>query len=162
MLLLLKLVLIFVFFLIFYQDSKDRMVYWFLYLAVGILGFSIQLFYHSWQSILTETSINLFFVLVLILMSYIYTKFITGKKFINESIGKGDIFLFLTSTFLFPILTFCILFIVSLLFSLIIHLMVSIKKENDITVPLAGYMSFFWGFIYLTSLFLGRNILFIL
>jgi hypothetical protein len=158
----LKLMLIAVFFLIFYQDYKDRLVYWFLYPTVGILGFCVQLYYFAWQSIIAESLVNLFFISTLLGISFLYAVFISKKKFLNESIGIGDVFLFLAATVLFPIVTFGVLLIASLLFSLTIHAAISYKKETKTTVPLAGYMSLFFAFVYLISLFTTKNILFII
>ncbi len=162
MVILLKLFLVFILFIIFYQDNKDRLVFWFLYPLVGVLGFSIQLFYYSWQSIIAESLINLIFILLLISISFLYARVVAKKKFLNESIGIGDIFLFFGLTVLFPVLTFGVLFVISLLFSLLTHLALTYNKEKKTTVPLAGYISLFYGFIYITSIFTTKNILFTL
>lgn len=160
MIVVLKLILILILILIFFQDYKDRLVYWFLYPLVGVLGFCIQLFYYSWQSIIAESLINLIFILLLISISFLFAKVVSKKKFLNESIGAGDIFLFLVLTVLFPVLTFSVLFVISMLFALLIHLVLTYKKEKKATVPLAGYMSLFYGFIYMVTFFTTKNILF--
>lgn len=162
MVILLKLFLVLILCMIFYQDYRDRMVLWLFYPLVSVFGFCIQLFYYSWQSIIAQSLINLIFILLLICISFLFSKLVIKKKFLNESIGIGDVLLFFGITVLFPIITFCVLFVVSLIFSLIMHLVLTNKKEKKATIPLAGYMSLFYGVIYIASIFTTKNILFTL
>ncbi|WP_111684205.1 hypothetical protein [Winogradskyella tangerina] len=141
-----KLILISCIGLISYQDIKDRQVYWFLYPILGIS--SAILFYNSTLPELFFVSIgmNLLFVLTLIIILIVYAKMKLKMK-INEAIGLGDILLFFGLVFSFSTLSFLVLFVFSLLFSLILHLIVK-KYSKWPSVPLAGYISLFYGIAY--------------
>lgn len=157
-----KIMLIIVFLLIFAQDYKDRLVYWFLYLFVGILGVFLQLHWFTWAIVVINTGLNICFVIVLLISGFIYARIIKKEPFLNHSIGTGDVFLFLSICFLFPIVTFILFFVFSLIFSLLVHLLFKKRYSVHQTVPLAGYMSLFFSFVLLFSFFLEKNWLYIL
>lgn len=153
----LKLILLIVFALVLYQDFKSRLVYWFLYPIIGILAFTIQLHNLPLSIVLTNLGGNLIFVVLILAVSMMYVRF--RKLDFKNTIGIGDVlfFLFIASTF--SIVSFLVLFVFSLLFSLILHLVLSNKKEQS-TVPLAGYMSLFFGVVYAVSFFWNSTFLY--
>jgi hypothetical protein len=155
----LKLLLIITFFLIAYQDTKDRKVYWFLYPAVGILVFLLHINVTSLYSVLINVGFNLFFIAVLILVCYLYAEFKLKKNLLKEVLGLGDILFFAFISFSFSIISFFVLFIFSLLFSLLLHFTLG-HKQTEKTVPLAGYMSLFFGTVYAISFFYECNFLY--
>ncbi|WP_348712023.1 hypothetical protein [Tenacibaculum sp. 190524A05c] len=59
-----------------------------------------------------------------------------------EALGLGDILFFLVFAIGFPVETFLLLFITSLLFSLIIFISLKAKLRHK-TVPLAGFQALF-------------------
>lgn len=130
------------------QDYKDRKVYWFLYPLFGLLVLSIQMIHNNIYAVVLNCLINFLFVITLLLFASIYSRIRIKKHLINESIGLGDIFFFVAISFAFAPISFLILFVFSLLFSLSLHLFLNSKK-NDITVPLAGHMALFFGIVYL-------------
>ncbi|TJY37402.1 hypothetical protein E5167_05520 [Pontimicrobium aquaticum] len=128
-----------------YQDVKDRKVYWFLFpitaLSAGLL---------FWNKTITElfflaTIINLMFVSSLLLIVLLYAR-LKLKTSIKSVFGMGDLLLFIGLSFTFSSISFIVIFSCSLIFSLLIHLF--LKKDN-ILVPLAGYMSLFFGLTYI-------------
>ncbi|GAB1856181.1 general secretion pathway protein [Flavobacteriaceae bacterium MHTCC 0001] len=144
-----KIILGFVFLIIFIQDYKDRKVTWALFPTVAICAailFStnsiVELFYIS-------VIYNLLFVSILLGVIFIYAK-LKLKTHINTVIGIGDVLLFLGLCFTFSTVSFIFIFVCSLIFSLILHLSLT-KKQNHSTVPLAGYMSLFFGVVFLGS-----------
>lgn len=153
-----KVILITVFALIFYQDTKERLVYWILYPVAGVLAFVI----HCWEVGIIPAAVsslmNLAFVSVLLLSGMAYARS-TGRRFINESIGTGDILLFVFLAFSFSGVAFLVLFTFSLLFSLLMHLVFKNRHQNP-TVPLAGYMSVFFAAVYCMSVFIPAKYLF--
>ena len=153
----LKLILILLFFTILYQDCKDRLVYWFLYPLVGILALAIQYFILPFNSILLNVGTNLILVLFLLLVCYTYTR-LRRLEFTN-SFGLGDVLFFIFITFTFSTISFLVLFIFSLFFSLLLHLVLS-RKNQQKTVPLAGYMSLFFGVVYGITFFCESNFLY--
>ena len=137
-----------------YQDFKDRRVYVFLFMALSALLFSIfylessvtQVFYLSiW--------LNLSLVGIFLLLTFLVTHFVFKKRFLNHSLGLGDILFFVCLALGFPTVTFIILFVCSLLFSLIVFL--ALKRIRKVeTVPLAGLMASFLLVVMLYTLFM--------
>jgi hypothetical protein len=156
---LLKILLIISFFIILFQDSKDRKVYWFLYPIIGLLTFFIQINESNFLISATNSMVNLAFVFIILSVCYFYAKLKLKKHFTNDVLGIGDILFFIFISFSFASISFVILFVFSLLFSLLLHLV--LKNNNiDKTVPLAGYMSLFFGTIYMVSFFCDINFLY--
>ena len=156
---LLKLVLITVFVFIFFQDSKDRLVYWFLYPLAGVLSYTIQAITIGWYIAILNSLINLGFIAIILSVGFLYSKLIMKKKFVDESIGLGDILLFLFLCFTFSTIPYIILFVFSLLFSLLLHNFLK-KTSHPDTVPLAGYITLFFAAVYFISLFISPKYLF--
>lgn len=154
---LLKLLLVVLLFIILYQDYKDRLVYWFLYPLIGILAFVIQISFLPLESVLFNIAINLVLVSFLLVVCYGYTKL--RKLEFKNSFGIGDVLFFLFISFSFSIISFFVLFLFSLLFSLILHFVLSKNNVNK-TVPLAGYMSLFFGVVYGVTFFYESNFLY--
>ena len=144
---LIKLILAIALVLIFIQDLKARQVYWFLFPIIGVLG--AILFYQSTLPELFYVAIkmNLLFLLVMTSGIYLYAKFKLKTHFF-KTIGLGDLLLFLAISVSFSTISFIVLFISALVFSLVLHLIVN-KSQKTITVPLAGYMSLFFLMSYL-------------
>lgn len=157
---LLKALIIIIYAIIFWQDYMDRLVYWFLYPVIGLLGFLIQENRIDFYVIVVNSLINLFLVGTVIAILFVYSKLILKKKLINEGIGSGDILLFISLSFSFSIISFFVLFVFSLLFSLLLHILFKNKSELKQSVPLAGYMSIFFAFVYLLSYFVNCNFIF--
>jgi len=144
---LIKLILIKAFVLVFIQDYKERQVYWFLFPIIGILGGI--LFYQNTlpELFLVSIKINLLFLAAMTLIIYLYAKFKLKTKFLN-TLGLGDLLLFLAISVSFSTLSFIVLFISALIFSLVLHLALN-ESQKTVTVPLAGYMSLFFLISYL-------------
>ncbi|CAL2085593.1 Type IV leader peptidase family protein [Tenacibaculum sp. 190524A05c] len=126
---------------IFYQDIKERKVFiWLLVLAIGCNG---VLYYQQTlqQLFFLHISINSILILILLLILFVYTKF-KMKMSLFEALGLGDILFFLVFAIGFPVETFLLLFITSLLFSLIIFISLKAKLRHK-TVPLAGFQALF-------------------
>lgn len=155
----LKCILLGVLFVIFLQDTKERLVFWFLYPIVGILGYSIQSNTIGYQYAFINSLINLAFIAILLFVSFLYSKIKLKADFINGSIGIGDILLFIFLSFTFSTIPFLILFVFSLLFSLLLHIYFKNRSEHK-NVPLAGYISLFFAATYFLSFFLAPKYLF--
>jgi hypothetical protein len=155
----LKLGLITLFLLIFFQDFKDRKVLWFLYPLVGILVLILQIQKVNLYSTLVNVGCNLSFVLILLFVCNLYAKLKLKKPFLSEVFGLGDVLFFIFISFSFSTISFLILFVFSLFFSLILHQFLKNNHPEE-TVPLAGYMSLFFGSIYGIGLFYNDNFLY--
>ena len=157
--LILKLLLIGIFSLVFVQDSKDRKVFWFLYPIIGVLVFVLQINAISLYPASLNAVFNLGFVSLLLVVCFVYAKLKLRKPFLNEVFGWGDMLFFVAIAFSFSIVSFLILFVFALLFSLLLHLVLK-HEQTEKTVPLAGNMSLFFGGVYLISLFWECNFLY--
>ena len=144
----LKIILIGVLGLIFYQDLKERQVYWFLFPLFSIC--SAALFYNSTlpELFYVAVGMNVSFILILLLIVFLYSKIKLNSSF-NEAIGLGDVLMFIGLVFSFSTVSFLVIFVCSLVFSLTVHLI--IKRYSKLqSVPLAGYISLFFSLIYLS------------
>lgn len=147
-----RLLLIAVFLSIYRQDYKDRLVYWFLYLLVGILAFTVQLQYNNFYTALSHLVINLGLVLMMLVTCWGYSGLVLKMKFINGTFGSGDVQMLLFLCFTFSSVSFLVLLVFSLIFSFFLHLFMKNRTTHP-TVPLAGYMSIFFAAIYLAAFF---------
>lgn len=150
--------LVLTFSIILYQDIKDRVVYWFLYPLIGVFCFAISYNEIGLNITIINTLINISIIALVLGISKIYVTIKMKKTFINEVIGLGDILFFVFICFSFAPITFVILFTFSLLFSLILHLI--LDKEQNKTVPLAGYMSLFYSSVYTIVYLLNFKVLY--
>ncbi|WP_379852787.1 hypothetical protein [Flavobacterium zhouii] len=81
------------------------------------------------------------------------------KPLLKEVFGLGDVLFFIFMAFSFSIISFFVLFVFALVFSLLLH---SVLQHKQIvkTVPLAGYMSLFFGVVYVFVFFCEPNFLY--
>jgi len=143
--LIVKIILILTLGFIFYEDVKERQVYWILFPLIAVGCGVLHYFETLPELFFGAVAINLIFVSVLILLVFLYTRYKLKASF-NQAFGLGDLLIFLALSFSFSTVTFIILFNCGFLFSVVLHLTI---KKNFITVPLAGYMSLFFGLTYL-------------
>lgn len=155
---LIKISLIVTLLFVFFQDSKDRQVYWFLYPVSGILFFILQNKINGLSLSITHSIVNFLFVLIILLCALCYNLFKLKLDFLKEVLGVGDVLFFVFICFAFSPISFVVLFVFSLLFSLLLHFIV--VKENNDTVPLAGYMSLFFALVIFFSFFINVSFLF--
>jgi len=134
--------------MVFLQDIKERLVYWFLFPIIAIC--SGVLLYKSMflEVFYTTVVINLIFILLLLTVVFLYSK-IKLKTSMKNTFGFGDILLFFALIFSFSSVSFLILFVFGLVFSLLIHLVIKRNSKHK-TVPLAGYLSLFFAITYLS------------
>ncbi|WP_299223882.1 hypothetical protein [uncultured Psychroserpens sp.] len=134
------------FLLVFYQDYRERQVYWFLFpliaLSCGLLFYNQTLP----ELFIVSVLLNGVFIGLLLLAAFCYSRLVLNIKF-NEAFGLGDTLLFISLIFSFSTISFIVLFVFALVFSLIIHLILKSYSATT-TVPLAGYLSLFFGVSY--------------
>jgi len=152
---LLNLILIVLLWVIFFQDARDRMVYWFLYPLVGIMALAAQITHVGLQVAVANVLVNLSFILILVAVCYAYARLRLDKPF-REVIGLGDVLFFAFICFSFSTISFLVLFVFSMIFALALHLRLY-KTQSQTTVPLAGYMALFFSAVYLAGCFNPMN-----
>lgn len=128
--------------LIAYQDLRERAVSWVLFPLVGVLLAYLYLNNTSLGQYSVFVLTNILLVSMMLLILFLYTKHIAKMKFLNVSFGLGDLLFFYAFALGFPTVTFIVLFVGSILFSLTIFLLSKSKQKLD-TIPLAGLMGFF-------------------
>ncbi|ARV08201.1 hypothetical protein BTO05_00555 [Winogradskyella sp. PC-19] len=146
---LLKIILITGFALILFQDIKERQVYWFLFPLVALI--SGILFYNSTilELFIINVLVNLAMVVFLLTIVYSYSIF-KLKTSPKNVFGLGDALLFIGLAFSFASISYIVIFVFSLIFSLLLHLL--LKQKNKVTtIPLAGYMSLFFILVYVSN-----------
>lgn len=143
----LKIALIISFLTVFWQDVKSREVYWFLLPFIGVCCGLLYYFNTLPELFIMSFFMNLIFIFILLFVIYLYSRYKLKSSF-KLTMGSGDVLLFFALCFSFSSVSFITCFVLSLCFSLILHL---IPKKSDInkSVPLAGYMSLFFAFTYL-------------
>ena len=138
------------------EDFRDRKVYWFWF---PVLGASLYALYysHSKESLLSllNISLNLLFLAGVLTILFLYTKTVRKQKFLDYSLGLGDIFIFACIAIGFPTITFLVLFPCSLLFSLLAYIFLKGKMHHN-TVPLAGFIAVFIMGVLTFSLFIDQ------
>ncbi len=135
------------------QDFRERKVYWFLFPFLGMVLCTIY-YGVAVDSIvfLLNIALNMIFMVVVVLLIFLYAKIIAKQKFVNHSLGLGDMLFFVAIALGFPTVTFLILFVNALLFSLLGFLVLKGRLHQP-TVPLAGFMSVFFIVLLGYSLF---------
>lgn len=149
MILSIKIALIITLAFVLFQDVKARQVYWFLFPLTAIFCGSLHYLNTLPELFYMSVAINLGFTALLLLFVFLYAK-IKLKSDFKQVFGLGDLLLFLALAFSFSTVSFIVLFISALLFSLILHIALN---KKDTTVPLAGYLSLFFGIAYMAHWF---------
>ena len=143
--------------LLFYQDIKEQKVsIWILLIGIALGG--IIHYLHQVQIVfLSNIGANIIFITLIFLVLWGYAKFKLKKK-IFEVFGEGDLFFFILLAVSLPILSFLMVFVFSLIFSLLVFILLkSTFKES--TVPLAGLQSLFLGLVLIANkLFTSLNL----
>lgn len=144
--LLIKIILAISLVAIFFQDIKERKVYWFLFpiiaLCTAYLCLSTTVFEVFWRTSL----INIAVIAIIIVVLHLYATY-KLKTSLKEVFGLGDALLFLGFCVAFPVASFIVFFVFALVFSLLLHIVLKYKMK-DKSVPLAGYMSLFLLTVY--------------
>ena len=125
-----------------YQDFKDRLVWWFLYPILGVIG-GYFYFEQTFDMVyLYSVGLNLLVTLAIILLVWLYVKMVIKNPFFKEAFGLGDVFLLLAFSLLFPTLSYFVFLFFSILFSIAVHLILKNFRVMK-TAPLAGYVALF-------------------
>ena len=127
-----------------YQDITQRKV-----LLIALVGFIIILVFKAVmlslyvEVLLFNRLINLLIVGVLILLLWMYFKFLRKRK-LAEVIGMGDILLFISFAIAFEAEVFIPHLTLSLIFSLLFHFLFKNYYDKEKTIPLAGFMCIYF------------------
>lgn len=146
---LLRVLLVLTLVVIFFQDIKERRVWFFLFLVFPICGASLFCLganndFFFWNSILINSCIVLFMLVGI--YTYLY---ICKKGTIKEALGLGDILFFFGIGVSFPPISFINFFVFAILFTFVFYIILRKFTNNQLeTVPLAGSMALFFLCVY--------------
>ena len=119
---------------IFYQDQKDRMVYWWLFL-LGAIGFSaLHIVEVGWLQFSIHSAFNIGMIgcMLLLLVGYVKLRFQTFD--LQSVFGLGDMLFLIAISLGFATVSFITLLVFGLLFSLAIHFVLK-KMRSTTTIP---------------------------
>jgi hypothetical protein len=125
--------------IIVYQDLKERMIDWYIFPLVGLLGLYINYREHPF-SVFYDTVINCFIVAIILGILYLYTKVVLKVSF-SAAFALGDVFILGILAISFSSLYFLVVLPFSIIASFLLHFF--LRKSNKETVPLAGYIAIF-------------------
>ena len=125
-----------------FQDFKERAVMWILFPLVAGLLATIHIWHIGMEFFWFFALANILLVTAVLIILWLFTKYVFKKKFLDVSFGLGDMLFFYALALGFPTLTFIILFVSALLFALFCFSLLRIFNKTD-TVPLAGLMSIY-------------------
>lgn len=139
---------------IFIQDIKYRLVHVVLFILVFV---SSVLLVNDLplNLIIKKISYNAFFFLLIFFVLFVYMSF-KNKKIVSPFkyyFGLGDFIFYLAITPLFYLKNYIIFFIISMLWALLIHGLITFYNKKDITIPLAGYTALLLQLLLLFELF---------
>ena len=123
---------------IFYQDQKERMVYWWLFL-IAITGFSsLHIVEVGWLQFGIHSAFNIGLVglMLLILVGYVKLRFQTFD--LQSVFGLGDMLFLAALSVGFATVSFITLLVFGLLFSLLLHLVLK-NMKTKITIQNSEY-----------------------
>lgn len=125
-----------------FQDFKERAVTWIVFPIIAILLASLHLYHVGLEFFLFFALYNIVLVSGVVAILWLATKFLFKKRFLDVSFGLGDMLFFYAFALGFPTLTFIILFVVAIGFSLFVFSLLRLFYQIE-TVPLAGLMGIF-------------------
>lgn len=135
-------------FIILYQDFSKRLVSLWVLILFGAISITSVLYFRDFQTLIYNfftTCLYLGFIW-LMLKLYLYLKFGKNKPLLNELLGAADVLIILFVGVSFNVIGliffFCFAFICSLLAFFVYSLLK--KNDNEETIPLAGFLVFFY------------------
>lgn len=128
-------------FLAFYQDWKYRAISWLIF--PGVLLCAATLFWVN-ENEVEILLFNIVFLAVIfgVLFLYISVKRQRWVNLFKADIGLGDLLFLIAVSPLFSDRNFILFFISGMLFSGLIHVVVSLRHKNP-KIPLAGYLALY-------------------
>jgi hypothetical protein len=153
MILVLKMLFIGILLAIFFQDLKERKVT----LTLLVSGILIGGFLHFQKLIaivfLSNSMVNLIIISLIFSFLWLYAKLKLKKK-IQEVFGLGDFLFFCLLAVSLPIVSFLVIFVFSLFFSLVVFMLIKSSLKQK-TVPLAGFQSIFFAIVLVFDVFMN-------
>ena len=143
--------------LVFFQDLRYRAIHISLPILICILGGYVFFFAIMHVAVLAY---NIMFLFLTFGGLFIYMS-IKNRKATNllSTVGLGDFLFFASITPFFSTQNFILFFIAGMLFTIIVHTLLTLLPNYVELVPLAGLMAVFMIMIKVIFLFLGIDLL---
>ncbi|WP_036384449.1 hypothetical protein [Muricauda sp. MAR_2010_75] len=125
-----------------FQDFRERAVLWICFPIVALLLAGIHISHVGTNAFVFFVACNVILVSCVLLILFLVTKYIFKKDFLDVSFGSGDMLFMFAFALGFPTVTFILLFVGSICFSLIAFAFLRLIKKAE-TVPLAGLMGIY-------------------
>ncbi len=125
-----------------FQDFKERAVTLLVFPLIAILLAFLHMYHVGLEFFLFFALYNILLVSGVMAILWLTTKFLLKKRFLDVSFGLGDMLFFYAFALGFPTLTFIVLFVGAIGFSLFVFSILRIIYKVE-TVPLAGLMGIF-------------------
>lgn len=132
-----------------YQDIRERQVLWLLFPIIALCSGGLHYNSTLWELFAANVMVNLGFVFSLFIVIFLYAN-LKLKTAFKRVFGPGDVLMFLSLALSFATISFLVVFVFALLFSMALHLILK-KGQKNRTVPLAGYMGLFFTMAYLAQ-----------
>lgn len=132
------------------QDIKSRLVYWFLFPTAAICMSTLFFTKVTAAIYFFNVVLNLSLIAIILIVLYVYASIKLRINFWKEAFGLGDALFFVAFALSFPTVSFIVLFVAGLIFSLLISFFV-LRKDQKKTVPLAGFMAVYLLIVFLVA-----------
>lgn len=139
-----------------YQDIKEREVMWICFPLIALFMGGVHLYHVGFEGFIFPVFNNIILVSCVLILLWAITKFVFKKKFLNVSFGLGDALFMYAFAMGFPTVTFIILFVGSIIFSLLAFFVLKLITKTE-TVPLAGLMGIYLIALLLLTFFLPNT-----
>jgi hypothetical protein len=146
--------------ILFYQDIKERKVSVWVLISGILMGSCIHYRYQQPIVFLSNIGINIIFVVLIFVILWGYAK-LKLKKNIFDVFGQGDALFFILLAVSLPVLSFLMVFVFSLIFSLVVFILLK-NRFTEKTVPLAGLQSLFLGLVLIANQFFSSIDIYVL
>ena len=131
---------------LFYQDIKERKVSVWILLIGMFLGGMIHYLHQPPIVFLSNVGVNSVFIILILGILWMYSKFKLKKK-ILDVFGGGDALFFILLALSLPILSFLMVFVFSLIFSLLVFMILKNLFKHSVWKNSSSQAHLSWGIL---------------
>ena len=125
-----------------FQDFRDREVMWVCFPAIALLLAGAHILQVGLEHFVFFAVSNILLISFVLFILWAITKYVLKRAFLDVSFGTGDMLFMYAFALGFPTVTFIVLFVASIFFSLLAFMLLKVFDKSG-TVPLAGFMGIF-------------------
>lgn len=139
---------------IFYQDMRYRAVYWLIFPFLLVVLVILSLEKNTYSDLIFHSSLNVGFLIAqfLFLTAYFSLKKRSWVNITSGYLGWGDILFLISVAFYLSPGNYLVFYISSLMIVLLVSLLkMSISKEEESKIPLAGLQALLFALLVITD-----------